>query len=273
MPDFGPAGGESPAPSDAAQQGPSVRGWTLLAVPAISALLIVALVFALTILAIMVINPTPTTAVVQRYIAGLYRNPFAVQGLVIAQDVIVLASVWILLPRRGPASFSSYFPRVPAHLIVFAIASGAFTAFAVEIGVSLLASRHLVSFHATKLEQALVPQRAIDVVPALIAVGLAAPFAEELYFRGLLLRWLRKRLPFALSALLSAASFALIHFKFTEHVGLEGWTLTGGIFAIGLVSAGWAAVSRSLWPSIATHATYNIVIIGLPLLAMYAQKG
>jgi membrane protease YdiL (CAAX protease family) len=48
-------------------------------------------------------------------------------------------------------------------------------------------------------------------VVAVVAVALSAPVVEEIFFRGLLYRSLRNRLPIAQSALLAGALFGLVH--------------------------------------------------------------
>lgn len=51
----------------------------------------------------------------------------------------------------------------------------------------------------------------VDVVIAVIAVSLSAPIVEEIFFRGLLYRSLRNRLPILPAALLAGMLFGLVH--------------------------------------------------------------
>jgi membrane protease YdiL (CAAX protease family) len=89
--------------------------------------------------------------------------------------------------------------------------------------------------------------------------GVAVPMAEELFFRGLLFRWLRRRLAVAPSAVLSAVVFGLVHGQL--EVGI-------GAFLVGVVLAYAYERSGSLWPSIIIHAVQNSVSIVLMFLSI-----
>jgi hypothetical protein len=194
------------------------------------------------------------------------------QALLIIQDVFIIFAIWLLLPKKGPARLATYYPRVSRPIIVLAALSGVVLVVGVVAGLGELATHHYVTFHASKTEQELAPSSLLDLIPALLVGSIVAPLAEELYFRGVLLRWLRSRLPLAAAIPISAALFALLHFKFTEHIGLEGWVLTAGIFAVGILAAAWSVGTRSLWPSTIAHGTYNAIAISLPFLAGFLNR-
>lgn len=83
----------------------------------------------------------------------------------------------------------------------------------------------------------------------LLAV-VAAPLAEEIFFRGLIHAGLRTRISFAYASSISALLFALGH-------GML-WSLIP-LFVIGLASAWVYEREKSLASPIALHATYNAV--------------
>lgn len=89
--------------------------------------------------------------------------------------------------------------------------------------------------------------------------GFAVPMAEELVFRGLLYRWLRRRASVAISALVSALLFGAVHGQLV--------VVVGG-FVVGVVLALAYERSGSLWPPIVIHAVQNSVSILLMFLAM-----
>ena len=89
--------------------------------------------------------------------------------------------------------------------------------------------------------------------------GVAVPIAEELMFRGLLFRWLRRHLTFAPSAVLSAMIFGIVHGQL--EVGI-------GAFVVGIVLAYAYERSGSLWPSIIIHAVQNSVSFTLMYFAL-----
>ena len=86
--------------------------------------------------------------------------------------------------------------------------------------------------------------------------GIAVPIAEELYFRGVLYRWLRGISNPWLAGLLSSAAFGALHGEFSIAVA------TG---VMGLVLAWFFERSRSLWPPVIIHIVNNSVSI----LAVY----
>ena len=91
------------------------------------------------------------------------------------------------------------------------------------------------------------------LLAAIVIFVVLGPFAEELAFRGVVLRVLGERYGRWPAILGTAALFALYHF--------EPWTLVP-LFVLG-VASGWLAMSRrSLRAAIALHALYNGVVVG-----------
>lgn len=75
-----------------------------------------------------------------------------------------------------------------------------------------------------------------------------APFAEEVFFRGLL----QKRIGIVLAALV----FALLHFSFGSVTELVG------AFTAGIILGWWVKYRNpSLWPAIIAHSAYNAISI------------
>jgi membrane protease YdiL (CAAX protease family) len=95
------------------------------------------------------------------------------------------------------------------------------------------------------------------VLAVLVCVG--SPFVEELFFRGLLLRALLgsfqelgRRLGPAVSIVVTALVFALVHFEALQFLGLAGFGVVLGILA-------WR--TGRLGPSIVAHMAFNTVTI------------
>ncbi len=83
-----------------------------------------------------------------------------------------------------------------------------------------------------------------------MSVSIAAPFAEETFFRGLIFTGLSQRIPVVFAVIISAAVFGLAHF--------EKFSVLP-IFVIGLGLAYVYYTTRSLWASMAAHATVNTI--------------
>lgn len=77
------------------------------------------------------------------------------------------------------------------------------------------------------------------------------PFLEELYFRGVLVRWFGDRLPAVMANVIGAAVFSAYH---------ENWDYAPSLFLLGLI-IGWVYLkTKSLWTAVLAHGIYNAVI-------------
>jgi len=83
---------------------------------------------------------------------------------------------------------------------------------------------------------------------AILAGGVVAPIAEEIFFRGYLFAGLYKLLGLRRAAVLSAALFALAHILPTS------WP---PIFVLGLLFALLYEQTGSIWPGVIVHAAMN----------------
>lgn len=96
-----------------------------------------------------------------------------------------------------------------------------------------------------------------QVLVLVASTAVLAPLTEELFFRGLFLRGLQRRLGPAVAAVVSAAVFAAVHLDAMAAPGL---------FVFGLLSAGLALATGRLGPSWAFHVGFNLttlVMLGL----------
>ena len=90
----------------------------------------------------------------------------------------------------------------------------------------------------------------VAVLVAVVVVG--APVAEELFFRGLLLRALAGRIGSPAAVAISAVAFGLVHY---EPLQLPVLVLFGVILGV------LAVRTRRLGPSICAHAAFNAVAV------------
>jgi membrane protease YdiL (CAAX protease family) len=105
---------------------------------------------------------------------------------------------------------------------------------------------------------------ALSFVVTLVGAGLLVPFAEEVYFRGLLQRWLRSRFSFWPRVLLSAGLFALGHFDSAGVVAAS--------FFLGLVCALAVERGRSLWLPVIIHVLNNSLAVMLLYLVQAFER-
>jgi membrane protease YdiL (CAAX protease family) len=97
-------------------------------------------------------------------------------------------------------------------------------------------------------------------IQGLFLMTVLAPIVEEIIFRGLLYRMLRERWGIALSVVVSAVFFSMVH-----HGSLLSPQLLGGI--IFALAYEW---SRSLWVSIGLHMGANSAVYTLSVLGLAA---
>ena len=87
------------------------------------------------------------------------------------------------------------------------------------------------------------------VVVVVVGVVLVAPFVEELYFRGLLLRALWGRMGRAATVVVSSVLFGLAHVQLLQLPAL--------VCAFGLVAGLLVVATKRLAPAIWAHAAFN----------------
>ena len=97
-----------------------------------------------------------------------------------------------------------------------------------------------------------------QVPVAIFFIILVGPAAEELMFRGLLLDWLRQKLPVWPAMVLVSLLFASVH-GHTFGNGIAGLLALLDRFLIGMATSYLALRYRSLSPSFVLHATNNAV--------------
>lgn len=90
-------------------------------------------------------------------------------------------------------------------------------------------------------------------------VGAIVPFAEELFFRGLVYGWLRQRMSVWLAASVSGLGFAVLH-------GI--WWLIPALLLLGVILALIYERSGSIWTAVVTHGLFNSFTTLLYYLAL-----
>ncbi|MEX0807513.1 MAG: type II CAAX endopeptidase family protein [Dongiaceae bacterium] len=112
--------------------------------------------------------------------------------------------------------------------------------------------------------QFISPQSSLlQIALAMLSLGIMVPIAEELLFRGMVLRWLQERTGAGAAIAISSLLFATVHFYFLVLDPGIGLFVTGQIFVLGLL-LGWLYVwSRSIWPPIVLHVVNNLATVAI----------
>ena len=102
--------------------------------------------------------------------------------------------------------------------------------------------------------------RGVKLALIALVAGLVAPVCEELLFRGLLLRALRRRTTPVAAVAISALAFALAHPLLDPALGT--WAVVPALFAMGAVSGVMALRTGTLSRSIFLHIGFNLLTTG-----------
>jgi len=193
--------------------------------------------------------------------AALQGSFYLNMAIIAAIYLPITALFWNAAGKLTPAPAIRFFKPVSNRSVLLALATGV-AASLLCLGLeALLSSTAGISFELSPAEKALFPATPVQLGFAVVVMGFVGPFAEEFYFRGFLLQWLRQHMGAWPAIGLSALAFGLVHFFMLIHPGASGWVTTGEIVGVGIVMGLWAVRTGSLWSSFAVHVGYNCVVV------------
>ncbi|HJW41473.1 MAG TPA: CPBP family glutamic-type intramembrane protease, partial [Rhizomicrobium sp.] len=171
------------------------------------------------------------------------ENFWANQVAIVLSDLGFLAGIWLVARRRIERPTGRYFTPVSLRNMVLAAASGILLSILLNGGNELLERAFHLAFKETDIERVLEPHSPAQLVVALGAIALFAPFVEEYFFRGLFFDWVKRWGGSWIATAITAAAFAIAHGHFYVHPGAQGWIYTAELFVAGIVLAQWVARS------------------------------
>jgi membrane protease YdiL (CAAX protease family) len=177
--------------------------------------------------------------------------------VVLSQIAGLLAAVGLLRLRGVPLRPVVGPMRPVARHVGIGVGLGLLAIIGSTLLVSLLVT--LTGSEATP-EQVLtegIADTPVQLLLAVLAAVVMAPLAEELLFRGLLHRGLRRRMRIVPATLVSSVLFAVVHLDVavSQPLALVGLTFVGVILALAHERTG------SLLVPVVIHATHNAVTI------------
>jgi len=215
---------------------------------------------------VLIQNHLPPSMFLENF-RGLSKNYAFVQAVGVSYYLVLLYFLWRITRRVAPSALVARYRSVPLAKVAIGVLAGLALGIAVPLLSAYLINNNLIELQPTEGEKLLMPATPGQLPLVLVTVSLVAPFTEELFFRGVVLSWLKRKMPILLAIVVSAAIFALAHFDFVAHSGAGGWYVTGVIGVVGLVNAVLAVRTGSLWAPFGLHAAYNATLISLPVLA------
>lgn len=154
---------------------------------------------------------------------------------------------WLVSRHLGSASLAGDFGLVFRRSDVAWALLGPVLQVAISVAYSPFVSNEEVSKVATDLA-ARAHGSPWQFALLAVATAVGAPFVEEMFFRGMFLRVLRRRLSAVLSVIVCGVVFGLFHFEPLQFPALA---------VFGIIASVLAVVSGRLGPSIWLHIGFN----------------
>ena len=181
---------------------------------------------------------------------------------VVGQAIGVIGTLELVARRKGRGSLGADFglvARLPGRRWTTAVL---WLLAGVALQLAILPFLQIVvDVHGKAETQDVVEQFKQARGPALVLFAVivvtVAPVAEELLFRGALLRALQRRMTPAWAVFVSALAFAAVHPLLSPSIGSV--IAIPGLFALGLLSAALAIRTGNLSASILLHAGFNLL--------------
>ncbi len=186
-----------------------------------------------------------------------------IEGLVITEGAFIGSVLLVGFLGKHINWITLGFRVLAKHWIFSAI--GLAIGFRLLVVLAFFLAQQVFKQPVTLLQtQALLPPDLswTGIIFMVLLVGVIAPFAEELFFRGFLYTFLRERLGIWVGAAISALIFALFHFE---------PVVVAVTFLLGLACVFVYERSRSLWGNILLHSMYNLLGL-LPAYIMLAAS-
>ena len=180
---------------------------------------------------------------------------------VLSAFLVIAAVRKVISPNRNrPLSDILLLRQPPLKTMIFAVGVGIACQILLAIIGAVIASLGADLHSSTTTERIGASQGTMGMLIVVLASSLAAPLAEELFFRGLIFNNLAKglggsRVSVVLAALLSSSAFAFMHMQGTSSATdflVLGWT-----FVMGMIMCWLARRTETIWAPFVAHATYN----------------
>lgn len=170
--------------------------------------------------------------------------------------LILGMAVWIISRITDPMLPARFVP--PSRKSVFIGVAAGLSAVAVSGIVEYLSDRYLHTNLAQDSTTTMVlPHRVDQLALGVLTVAILAPLTEEVYFRGIVLGWIRRHWGMTWGIGVSSLVFGVMHLKWLTPGGTSGMVSTAELVAMGVLLALVAVRTGSLWTSVITHAVNN----------------
>jgi membrane protease YdiL (CAAX protease family) len=171
--------------------------------------------------------------------------------------LILGMALWIMSRVTDPALPARLVP--PSRKSISIGVAAGLGAVIVSGIVEYLSDRFLHTNLAQDSSTTMVLPHSVDQLAlGVFTVAVMAPLTEEVYFRGIVLGWMRRHWGMAWAIGLSSLVFGAMHLKWLMPGGTSGLVSTVELVAMGALLALVAVRTGSLWISVITHAVNNL---------------
>jgi membrane protease YdiL (CAAX protease family) len=171
--------------------------------------------------------------------------------------LILGMALWILSRITDPMLPARFVPLSRKNALI-GVAAGLGAVVASSV-IEYLSDRYLHTNLVQDSTTTMVLPHSVDQLAlGVFTVAVMAPLTEEIYFRGIVLGWVRRHWGMASAIGLSSLLFGAMHLKWLMPGGASGMVATVELVAMGGLLALVAVRTGSLWASVVTHAVNNL---------------
>ena len=173
-------------------------------------------------------------------------------GMMVASAIALLGSAYVFAIRKHPQRWRSVGLRSTTKLWLIGT---------MVIGILFMPLNLLLTIASQQLldtpeinfsgGDSAAPFPIAEFFGVLFMVAVVVPIVEEIFFRGIIYKWLRQRAGLPIGLLISSIAFGGLH----ATTSLPAISLLGGLCALAY------EFSDSLWPAVVIHATNNALAI------------
>lgn len=202
---------------------------------------------------------------------ALLPLPLSIMGIIAALAAEALFA-WALLKLSKATNWRVWlgFQKASARSIFKGIGYGALLYLALQVTSVTLGQTTGNSIESSDTSNMVFAAAGLESILLLgFFVPFAAPFFEEVVFRGVLRNVFERSANNVKTAKIAgvvapALLFSVLHFQGLQDI--SSIAVLAITFILGIVSGRLAQKSQSVWPSIALHVTYNAMTVGVALL-------
>lgn len=198
---------------------------------------------------------------VKSYVESSQYKNFYLLGIFLLQWILIFVPllIYTLIKFKLKKKYFG-FKKTGILKIIKLVASGYLLYLGITLIISLIILYTGIKIPGYQMQEKVLPvfgDGLYSIITAGVIIVLIAPFLEEMFFRGFLLRSLTNKIGIMYGSLLSAIIFAVFHMQ---------WQSIIPIIILGLIINSIVLRSKSIWPAIYFHMFNNAIAFTFEVL-------